>query len=68
MSEQDALTKYLNSLIDERLEQWDTKIKEEDAKEIVDALMPVLEEKIAQIVLKHMKAIATFIQTELKEE
>ena len=57
MSEQDALTKYLNSLIDERLEQWDTKIKEDDAKEIVDALMPVLEEKIA-----------TFIQTELKEE
>jgi hypothetical protein len=58
----------INGLIDERLKDHETSIKEEDAKEIVEYLMPELEKVVSKIVLKHLKAIAAYVQTKLKED
>jgi hypothetical protein len=63
-----GLVDYINSLIDQRLETWNTSIKEEDAKEIVEALMPEIERVVSRIVLKHIKAIATYTISQLKED
>ena len=63
-----ALEAYINMLIDDRLTEHDTSIKKEDAKEIVDHLMPELEKVISKIVLKHLRAIATYTQKHLKED
>jgi (2Fe-2S) ferredoxin len=68
MAEESSLVTYINSLIDERLETWDTKLKEEDAKEIVEALIPEIEKVVSRIVLKHIKAIAIYAINKLKED
>ena len=63
-----ALEEYLNCLIDEKLNSHDSSIKEEDAKEIIKYLMPELEKAVSKIVLKHLRAIATYTLKELKED
>ena len=63
-----AFEEYINSLIDEKLENHDSSIKQEDAKEIVDHLMPELEKVVSKVVLKHLKAIAVYTQKQLKED
>jgi DNA-binding protein Fis len=62
------LEEYINSLIDKKLEDWNSEIKKEDATEIVNFLMPEIEKKISEIVLKHLKAIATYTINQLKED
>jgi hypothetical protein len=66
--EKNPLDEYINKLIDEKLKDHDSTIKEEDAKEIVKCLMPEIEKVVAKIVLKHLKAIATYTQKHLKED
>ncbi len=66
--ESSPLDNYINELIDQRLKSHETSIKEEDAKEIVEHLMPKLEEMVSKMVLKHLKAIAEYTQNKLKEE
>lgn len=62
------LEEYINFLIDKRLEEHETSIKQEDAKEIVEHIMPELEKVIARMILKHLRSIATYTLKELKEE
>jgi hypothetical protein len=64
----DFLHRYINELIDKKLEHHDSLIKQEDAKEIVDHLMPELEKVVSKIVLKHLRAIGKYTLHELKEE
>lgn len=66
--EGNALEEYINVLIDAKLKDHETSIKKEDAKEIVSHIMPELEKVVAKIVLKHLKAIATYTQKHLKED
>ena len=63
-----VLEEYVNDLIDERLKNHDTSIKEEDAKEIVEHLMPELERVVSKVVLKHLRSIATYTLKQLKED
>ena len=65
--EADVLADYVNSLIDKKLEKWDSSIKEEDAKEIINHLMPEIEKVVSKVVLKHLRSIATYTLKELKE-
>jgi Zn-dependent M32 family carboxypeptidase len=62
------LEDYVNHLIDSKLDGFETSIKEEDAKEIVEHLMPELEKVVSKIIIKHLRAIATYTLKELKEE
>lgn len=62
------LDDYINDLIDQKLEKYDMSIKKEDAQEIVNHLMPELEKVVSKIVLKHLRAVATYTLKELKEE
>jgi len=63
-----AFEEYINSLIDKKLESHDSSIRQEDAKEIVEYLMPELEKVVSKVVLKHLKAIAVYTQKQLKED
>jgi hypothetical protein len=62
------LEEYINHLIDKKLDGYDSSIKEQDAKEIVDHIMPELEKVVAKVVLKHLRSIATYTLKELKED
>lgn len=62
------LDDYVNELIDKKLQTHETSITNEDAKQIVEHLMPELEKAVSKIVLKHLKAIALYTQNKLKED
>jgi hypothetical protein len=62
------LEDYINHLIDQKLQEHGSSINKEDAEEIVKFLMPEFEKLISKIVLKHLRAIATYTLKELKEE
>lgn len=62
------LDNYINELINAKLEMHETSITSEDAKEIIEHLMPELEKAVSKIVLKHLKAIAAYTQNKLKED
>ena len=59
---------YINELIDKRLEEWDTNLTKEDAVEIVKSIMPQLEELVAKVVLKHLRALLDHSTKKLKQE
>jgi len=60
---EDYIEKVTRNIIDER----ETKLKEEDAKSIIDAMIPEIEKIVAKVVIKHLKAISVFVQNNLKE-
>jgi len=62
------LDDYVNSLIDAKLMNHDYSIKKEDAKEIVDHLMPELEKVVAKVVTKHIRALGETLLKKFEEE
>ena len=62
------LEDYINFLIDKKLQSYESSVKKDDAKEIVEHLIPEIEKIVSKIVLKHLRAIATYTLKELKEE
>ncbi len=51
---ENPMENYINSLIDKKLESWDSSIKKEDAEEIVKFLIPELEQLISKVVKNHL--------------
>ena len=68
LEEASLLEDYINGLIDKKLKEHSSSINKEDAQEIVEFLMPDFEKAVSKIVLKHLRAIATYTLKELKED
>lgn len=58
---------YVEEVVTKVLESRETKLKEEDAKVIIDAILPEIEKIVAKVVIKHFKAIAVYVQKNLKD-
>jgi DNA topoisomerase VI subunit B len=58
---------YVEKTIKTVLSKKETELKEEDAKKIIQAILPEIEKIVAKIVLKHFKSIAVYVQTNLKD-
>ena len=58
---------YVDEAIVRALTQNETKLKEEDAKQIIKAILPEIEKIVSKVVLKHFKAIAVYVQKNLKD-
>ena len=57
------IEKIVKKVIDSREE----KLKKEDAEEIVKAIIPKIETIVSNIILKHIKALAVYVQTNFKD-
>jgi len=58
---------YVEKTIKTVLAKRETELKEEDAKQIIKAILPEIEKIVAKIVLKHFQSIAVYVQTNLKD-
>ncbi len=58
---------YVKEVVDKVLSKRNDELKEEDAQQIIKAILPEIEKIVAGIVLKHFKAIAVYVQTNLKD-
>ena len=58
---------YVKEVVDKVLSKRNDELKEEDAQQIIKAILPEIENIVASIVLKHFKAIAVYVQTNLKD-
>lgn len=62
------LDAYIQLKIKEEFEKHDTVIKEEDAKQIIDTLMPLLENIVAEKVKLHLRILAEYLLESLTEK
>jgi hypothetical protein len=58
---------YVKEVVDKVLSKRNDELKEEDAQQIIKAILPEIEKIVASIVLKHFKAIAVYVQNNLKD-
>ena len=58
---------YVEETMKTFFEKRESELKEEDAKQIIKAILPEIEKIVAKIVLKHFKSIAVYVQTNLKD-
>jgi len=66
-SEDNPIQQYIDSTIDKVLEKREIKLKEEDAKQIIQAILPEIEKIVANVVLKHFRALAVYVQQNLRD-
>lgn len=62
-----AIEKYVEEVVAREFEKRETVLKEEDATAIVQAIIPEIEKIVSKIVIKHFKAIAIYVQGNLKD-
>jgi len=65
--EANPIESYVEEVINKVLDKRTDKLKKEDAEEIVKAILPEIEEIVSKTVLKHFKALATYVQKNLKD-
>lgn len=58
---------YVEDVVTRILDKRETKLKEEDAKEIIKAMIPEIESIVSRVIILHLKALATHVQTNLKD-
>lgn len=63
----DSIETLIRKMVDEAIDEREIKLKKEDAKEIVDAMLPELETMVSKVVIKHLKALGTYMQKNLKD-
>ena len=68
MTMEDPMKAYLKSLISEELNKKGFELKEEDAQQIVQAIMPELDALISKRVKEHFIEIADFIKIKFTKE
>ena len=68
MTMEDPMKTYLKSLISEELNKKGFELKEEDAQQIVQAIMPELDALISKRVKEHFIEIADFIKIKFTKE
>jgi len=65
--EGDSIETYLKKMVDDAIDEREIKLKEEDAKEIIEAILPEIEKIVSNVVIKHLKALASYMQENLKD-
>lgn len=63
----DSIESLIRKMVDEAIEERELKLKKEDAKEIIDAILPQLESMVSKVVIKHLKALGSYMQKNLKD-
>jgi len=58
---------YVEDVVIRILDKRESKLKEEDAQEIIKAIIPEIESIVSRVVILHLKALATHVQTNLKD-
>ena len=58
---------YVEEVINRVLDKRDSSLKEEDAQEIIKAIIPEIEKITAKIIINHLKALAQYVQENLKD-
>jgi len=58
---------YVREVVDKVIDKRNDELKEEDAQQIIKAILPEIEKIVANVILKHFKAIAIYVQTNLKD-
>ena len=58
---------YVEEAINRVLDKRESKLKEEDAKQIIKAILPEIEKITSKIIIMHLKALATYVQENLKD-
>jgi len=66
--EQTPMEDYIKKIINDVLDEREEKVTEQDAKEIIKAIIPEIESLVSKVVLNHARAIATYTLERLKEE
>lgn len=67
ISEANPIESYVEEVVNKILDKRDVKLKKEDAEEIVKTILPEIEIIVSKIVLKHFKALATHVQSNLRD-
>ncbi len=61
MSSMTSFEKHLNTIIMEKIENYGMIVTKEDAKEIVKAIVPELNELVSEIIKEHFRSLAKHI-------
>jgi len=61
------IEKYVDEAVNKALNSRDDRLKKEDAEEIVKAILPEIEKIVSKIILKHFKALAIYVQNNLRD-
>jgi D-alanyl-lipoteichoic acid acyltransferase DltB (MBOAT superfamily) len=64
---ENPIEQYVEDTVQRILEKRETKLKEEDAQEIIKAILPEIEAIVSKVVIKHFKALAIYVQANLKD-
>ena len=67
MTVKNPIDVHIEEIVNKVLDTRDEKLKKEDAEEIVKSIIPEIEKIVSDIVLKHFKALATYVQTNFRD-
>lgn len=67
MSAKNPIDIHIEEIVNEILDARETKLKKEDAEEIVKAIIPKIEKIASKIIIKHFKALAKHVQNTLRD-
>lgn len=67
ITEQNPIESYVEKVVNKILDKRDVELKKEDAEEIVQTILPEIERIVSKIILKHFKALATHVQSNLRD-
>ena len=59
--EKDSLDSYIQEIIKESIEKHDWKIKKEDAQQIIETLVPLIDNMIADRIKQHLTFLANHL-------
>jgi hypothetical protein len=68
MTQEDGMTAYLKSLISEELKKEGIELKEREAQQIVNAIIPKIDQLISNRVKEHFVEIADFIKIKFTDK
>ena len=66
MSEENPLDSYVREIIKESIEKHDWNIKKEDAQQIIETLVPLIDNMIAERIKQHLTFLANNLIDTLK--
>lgn len=58
---------YVEEVVNKILNKRDVELKKKDAEEIVKTILPEIEKIVSNVILKHFKALATHVQSNLRD-
>jgi len=58
---------YVEDVVKKILDERESQLKEEDAREIIKAMLPEIESIVSKVILSHFHALASYVKTNLKD-